>query len=157
MARLRTGLLIGQIEKQTWEDLRTSGGYDIHTKPRLTDVIDDRDASWNSVQIEFMRKAHFDFVVTDHSASAKPLVAIEIDGPSHAAPEQKRRDTLKDDICRSAGLTLWRFGPLGLPNRISVDRTAEIPRARVHSGAAARSRACGCAPRPWTPRRIQTR
>ena len=63
-----------------------------------------------------MPKAHFDFVVTDRSSSAKPLVAIEIDGPSHAAPEQKRRDTLKDEICRSAGLTLWRFGPLGLPS-----------------------------------------
>ena len=70
MARLRPGLLVGRIERQTYEELRTSGGYEIHTKPRLTDVIDADDALWNRVQVEFMRKAHFDFVVTDHSPSA---------------------------------------------------------------------------------------
>ncbi len=116
MARLRHGLLIGHIERETWKELRASGGYGIHTKPRLTDVVDDQDAAWNSVHKQFMRTAHFDFIVTDDSPNAKPLVAIEIDGPSHEAEEQKRRDTLKDEICRLARLPLWRFGPLGLPS-----------------------------------------
>ena len=51
MSALRSGLLIGKMEKETWKELTNSGGYDIHTKPRLTDVIDDRDKRWNLVQI----------------------------------------------------------------------------------------------------------
>ena len=62
-----------------------------------------------------MRKAHFDFLVTDNSPSSRPLVAIEIDGPSLDSPKQQRRDALKDEICRLAELPLWRFGPLELP------------------------------------------
>lgn len=115
MARLRSGLLTGHVEREVWKELRASGGYVVHTKPRLTGVLDADDANWDPVQIEFMRKAHFDFVVTDDSTSAKPLVAIELDGPSHQAEQQKRRDALKDEICRLAGLPLWRFGPIGLP------------------------------------------
>ena len=104
MARLRSGLLIGRVEREVWKELKASGGFVVHTKPRLTDVIDADDAIWDSVQTEFMRKAHFDFVVTDDSPSAKPLVAIELDGPSHQADQQKRRDVLKDEICRLARL-----------------------------------------------------
>jgi hypothetical protein len=107
--------LNGRVEREVWKELNASGGYVVHTKPRLTDVIDDRDANWDPVQTEFMRKAHFDFVVTDNSPSAKPLVAIELDGPSHQVEAQKRRDALKDEICKLAGFPLWRFGPIGLP------------------------------------------
>lgn len=117
MARLRPGLLIGRVEKEVWKELNASGGYVVHTKPRLTDVIDADDAMWDAVQTEFMRKAHIDFVVTDDSPSAKPLVAIELDGPSHQTAKQKRRDALKDQVCHTAGLPLWRFGigPIKLP------------------------------------------
>jgi len=118
MARLRPGLLIGPVERGVWKELKASGGYLVHTKPRLTDVIDADDANWRPVQIEFMRKAHFDFVGTDDSANVKPLVAIELDGPSHQRNEQTRRDALKDEICKLAGLPLWRFGRIGLPSEL---------------------------------------
>jgi hypothetical protein len=54
MARLRSGLLNGSVEREVWKELNASGGYVVHTKPRLTDVIDDRDANWDPVQTEFM-------------------------------------------------------------------------------------------------------
>jgi len=65
-----------------------------------------------------------DFVICDFS-TLRPLVAIELDEPSHDAPERQSRDDQVEAVLRAAGLPLLRF------------RTARIYDTRELSNACA--------------------
>jgi hypothetical protein len=75
----------------------------------MADAVDPDDADWLSWERNFILKAHFDFVVTARSDGQRVLAAIEVDGESHQSAHQQRRDRAKTQICRRAGLPLWRF------------------------------------------------
>ena len=71
------------------------------------------------------------FVIVDAADHFRPRLAIELDGKSHQKAEQQYRDSVKDVIFRSGGLTLLR-----LPSRrYSVaELRNELRRAGLKSG-----------------------
>lgn len=78
-------------------------GAVIDRKMRIADVVSidelgDRDLG------RFALMAHFDFVVADDNDT--PLFAVEFDGAGHS----DRNDNRKNEICRRAGLALFRIG-----------------------------------------------
>lgn len=79
------------------------------TKVRLADVVQPGD--WMTTRAElgtFALKSHLDFVMVEEDTSI-PLFAVEIDGSQHSrAVTQRRRDLMKDELCRAAHLPLLR-------------------------------------------------
>ena len=126
MGSRRFGLLANISEERLLDILEDLGGYSVFTKVRLTDVIDDRDYPWNDAQREFMRKAHLDFVLTEPTGLRRVVAAIELDGPYHSGPNQRHRDDLKNQICREAGLPLFRFAHPGLDESTNMDWLAHV-------------------------------
>jgi len=77
-------------------------GASVYQKVRVADVIDI--SKLERPQGTYALQAHFDFVVADDSQ--RPLFAVEFDGPGHSSTNDLR----KDEICRQAGLALFRVG-----------------------------------------------
>lgn len=50
---------------------------------------------------------HVDFLILD--SQYRPLIGIELDGPSHDNAKQQYRDAVKDTLFTSAGLPLLRY------------------------------------------------
>jgi hypothetical protein len=76
----------------------------IYRKPRIADVVNVKGLGSRDLHgLGFA--GHFDFVVADEGHI--PQFAVEFDGPGHDA----KRDPQKDDICRRAGLALFRVSP----------------------------------------------
>lgn len=66
--------------------------------------------------------SHFDFVVLD--GDARPLLAVEFDGPRHDTPEQAARDAAKNRLCLDAGLPLLRIND-AMPMQVERTRLVE--------------------------------
>ena len=79
------------------------------TKVRLADVVDPGDCLDNRRELGgFGLRSHLDFVMVDEHTS-EPRFAVEIGGAQHAKdPTQRRRDRMKDELCREAVLPLLR-------------------------------------------------
>ena len=60
----------------------------------------------------FLRMAHFDFVVWDRVKDGAPVFALGFDGPPHDTEKQQARDVRKNRLCYGAGLALLRIGYL---------------------------------------------
>ena len=84
-----------------------SGADRVHLKVRLADVFDLSAAIWAPEEKTFMLQAHFDLLITDEEFN--PRFAIEYDTDYHATLVQRRRDTLKDSICKKGDLPIRRF------------------------------------------------
>lgn len=65
----------------------------------------------------FMIRSSVDLLVTSR-ASSQPLVAIELDGPSHGADRQRQNDQKKERILSQAGVRLYRFSTDELDNEM---------------------------------------
>lgn len=85
-----------------------ANGDRLLAKVRLADALDVGD--WGNPHRDFAMRAHLDFLMIS-AATAEPIFAVEIDGARHRTDQvQRRRDLLKDELCREAGLPLLRVG-----------------------------------------------
>ena len=64
-----------------------------------------QDRSVRQVWVNKTDRKSIDFVVCD-PGTLKPLVAIELDEPSHSKPERQTRDEEVETVLRAAGLPL---------------------------------------------------
>ncbi|AAF12108.1 DUF2726 domain-containing protein [Deinococcus radiodurans] len=98
---------------------------------RLNDLFTIDDPAQRGAVLGRLRDKHVDFIIVDAADHFRPRLAIELDGKSHQKAEQQYRDSVKDVIFRSGGLTLLR-----LPSRrYSVaELRNELRRAGLKSG-----------------------
>lgn len=80
----------------------------VFTKPRVADVIRIERDEMPPRHFSFHLKSHFDFLLT--RADFSPFMVVEFDGPSHENQLQIERDTIKNRLCRDAGLPIIRIG-----------------------------------------------
>jgi hypothetical protein len=60
---------------------------------------------------DYFRRAELDYVIFDREPPCAPLFAIEFDGDFHTSDrETRRRDILKNRLCKMAGIPLLRVG-----------------------------------------------
>ncbi|AKH38256.1 MULTISPECIES: DUF2726 domain-containing protein [Nitrosomonas] len=88
-----------------------SNQYLVFGKVRIADVVGIKKASNNSVrQIAFNKMAskHFDYVLCTKD-TLSVVAVIELDDKSHLKEKTIHRDSLVENICRNADLTLIRF------------------------------------------------
>lgn len=84
--------------------------YSLMSKVRLEDIIcvkagiKNAEARWKLRAR--VKSRHVDFLVIDEVGT--PVVAIEVDGPSHQSPESFEADTLKNGLFKAAGIPLRR-------------------------------------------------
>ena len=109
---LRGSLFVNRAELAFFHALGRvlPAGFYLLTKPRLEDVIGVRRDLPNS-KLAFqlrgrIKSRHVDFLVIDDKG--RPHCAVELDGSSHQSKSAAAGDHLKDGICKSAGLPLWR-------------------------------------------------
>jgi hypothetical protein len=117
----RRPLLINEGEMRTDAALREAAkdlGFGVHTKVRVADALAIDRSGLSSEAYSYALRSHFDWVVTDE-ATTQPEFAVEFDGESHGTDDARRRDALKDEICRHLGLPLLR-----------IDRSAFRPTTR---------------------------
>lgn len=100
-AEARADRLLRQVER--------ANGDRLLAKVRLADALNLGD--WMSSRpqlVSYALKAHLDFVMV--KADGLPIFAVEIDGRQHSRDSrQRRRDEMKDELCRAAGLPLLRI------------------------------------------------
>jgi hypothetical protein len=62
----------------------------------------------NQAAINRIDRKHVDFVICD-AATMRPVLAIELDDASHGTAKARETDAFKDQVFKSAGLSLWRI------------------------------------------------
>lgn len=77
-------------------------------KARLADVLDLDRPDISGPLRSYALKAHFDFVLVE-GRSHRPQFAVEFDGPSHETLDARRRDGMKDALCRACSFPLLRI------------------------------------------------
>ena len=84
-------------------------GYRIHAKVRLSDaIVKDKSEYLEDREFDYLTRAHLDFLITKNNL---PRFAVEFDERHHLEDETTiERDTVKNRLCRSAGLPLLRIG-----------------------------------------------
>jgi hypothetical protein len=102
-------LLVNEYEQLTDDRLVTAcraDGARVCPKVRVKDALPIDSSGVSNEQYTFAFKSHFDFVVADRESNV--LFAVEFDGDSHGTAEAKRRDELKNGLCRRFRLPLLR-------------------------------------------------
>ena len=79
---------------------------------RLADLLTIQSGDWQSRQYAVSQVAQksVDFVIID-MASGNPVLAIELDGPTHERRDRQRRDGLVEGVMRQVNVPLKRFKP----------------------------------------------
>lgn len=95
------------------------GKLSLYREAALSRVLCWRDApaQWQS---DYLSKTSFDLVIAEAAPDARPLLAMEFDGPFHRNPKQKEKDLIKDQACESAALPLFRLSCADVPKGIGV-------------------------------------
>ena len=107
------GPLLTPAERLFYKSLEqaVNGQYLIMCKARLADVITPKSSGdrskWQSAFNKISGK-HFDFVLCEPE-SFTVVAAVELDDKSHQNKSVQKRDKVKNDSCKSAGLVLIRF------------------------------------------------
>jgi len=95
--------------RRTLENRLNKAGYKIFASVRLSDVIEVDERELDELSDAMYRYSHFDFVVTK-GAWLTPCFAVEFDGPHHETDKaQRRRDAIKNMLCKKAGFSLLRI------------------------------------------------
>jgi very-short-patch-repair endonuclease len=100
--------LLNFSEKRFYDVLRRAAeGLTVLAKVRLADLVeaDERHLRRKS-NFDHVKAKHIDFVICDRALS--PLVAVELDGPSHQRPDRKSRDRDVDQILKIAEFPILR-------------------------------------------------
>lgn len=83
----------------------------VFSKVRIADIVSPKKGIdrklWSSLFLRISQK-HFDFVLCD-AKTMFILGVVELDDKSHNTKKAKERDKLINDVCNSAGLTIYRF------------------------------------------------
>lgn len=83
--------------------------YYVLAKVRLADVVKVRPGTKEYIKhFSKIQSKHLDFVVVDIN-SFEPLLAIELDDPSHLRDTAKERDAIKDEILHAANIPILRI------------------------------------------------
>ncbi len=93
----------------------------LYTKVRMADAIPIEGSGLPNELFSFALRAHYDFVIS--TPDDRPLVAVELDGPSHDMPAQIDRDAKKDELSQRFGLPVLRIciaGPAGAINWFAI-------------------------------------
>ena len=101
----RASSLLTQTESEFYRALREAVGpmADIQCKVRLADLLiapEGNRSAFNRVS-----QKHVDFVLCERG-TLRPLVAVELDDPSHQRADRQARDRFVDSAYKSAGLPL---------------------------------------------------
>lgn len=93
----------------------------ILAKVRLSDLVEDLP---NAPKDQYNRYAqlHIDFLLI-HPTSSAPILAIELDGPSHANPTQANRDLKKTELLKAVNIPLIRFTSQPSPDKLRESLT----------------------------------
>ena len=83
--------------------------YLFHSNVTLSQVVHAERSELTAGEWDYYRAASLDFVITNDDETYSPEIAIEFDGAHHDRAWQKRKDGLKNQICRDAGLPLIRI------------------------------------------------
>jgi hypothetical protein len=107
------GPLLTPAERLFYKSLEqaVNGQYLIMCKARLADVITPKSSGDRSKWQSAFNKIsgnHFDFVLCEPE-SFTVVAAVELDDKSHQNKPAQKRDKVKNDSCKSAGLALIRF------------------------------------------------
>ena len=93
--------LLNRYEEVTYEALARvceSNGARVFPKVRVADVFPLENSGVSPAHFSYGLRSHFDFLVTDRDY--QPQFSVEFDGPLHKTSEvQRRRDSLKNDLC----------------------------------------------------------
>ena len=86
-------------------DQLTRGRCRIMAKPRLADFIQHHDGigGFNTIS-----QKHVDFLICRHE-DCLPMIAIELDDPSHRAKDRQKRDQFVNAVFAQIGLPLLRI------------------------------------------------
>ena len=87
--------------------------YEIYPKVRLADIFETN--HWKT-WLKKIRMRHVDFLIVDKEQAFKPVLAIELNGPSHRDYWQHKSDIFKQSVFDEAKLPLIKFN-----NSISHD------------------------------------
>lgn len=80
----------------------------ILTKVRLADIVHVRKGTKDYLKyFARIQSKHIDFLICD-SSTFEPLLAIELDDPSHRREDAKERDEVKDKVLAAAGIPILR-------------------------------------------------
>jgi hypothetical protein len=105
--------LLNRSEEQTNSVLRPlTEEWGAHTFPkvRVADILPIENSGIDDQSYRFALQSHFDFVITDNDL--RPLFAVEFDGPTHGDAAQKKRDEIKNQLCKRFSLPLLRINSL---------------------------------------------
>ncbi len=85
-------------------------GLYICPQVRLADFLNIQGEDWQSRQYAVSQVAQksIDFAIIDMT-SGNPVLAIELDGPTHERPDRQRRDALVEGVMRQVNVPLKRF------------------------------------------------
>lgn len=107
----RQPLLVNDLETDAWHLLQatagTLGAAAVCPKVRLEDVAAAVGPNWYRLR-GHVRARHLDFVLVD--MAWQPILAVEVDGASHAKASVRASDATKARVLSAAGIPLVRLG-----------------------------------------------
>lgn len=85
----------------------------IHPGFKMSGLVDPSSALWLPDERAYAYTGSFDFLITveEQDGREAPLMAVDFHGPVHAQPAKARKDAIKQEICRRAGITYLAFTP----------------------------------------------
>ncbi len=104
--------IVTNVEKvflQVLLSIVPSDDFYILTKVRLADIVQVRKGTKDYVKhFNKIKSKHIDFVICDR-VDFEPLLAIELDDPSHLKEDAKQRDYVKDKILEASEIPILRI------------------------------------------------
>lgn len=98
--------------EERFQNVLSQAGQDqclLACKPRMADII--KTQPFSQTSFNKISAKHFDFVLCDKSTT-RPVIAIELDDPTHRRADAQARDAVKDAACRAAPPARARAGEL---------------------------------------------
>jgi hypothetical protein len=95
--------------------------WDVQSQVSLAAVLDKETEYLSEVCFDMLKSARYDFLIVNRE-SQSPVLAIEVDGPTHAESHVAHRDAVKDALSVASGLAVSRL-PIEATRRMG-DRTA---------------------------------
>lgn len=94
--------------------------FHVLSKVRLADIVKVRKGTNNYMKyFNKIKSKHIDFLICD-SVDFEPLLAIELDDPSHLSEEAQDRDYIKNKVLESAGIPILRIKTQKKYNKDSI-------------------------------------
>jgi Protein of unknown function (DUF2726) len=81
-------------------------GFHVFPKMRIADILETIGGEGYIYRRNKILPKHIDFLICD--SNFKPVIAIELDGKSHDAPDRVSRDKFVDDLFENCNLKLIR-------------------------------------------------